>query len=139
MIKCYEMYQNHYCIAFDFKNTAYKKSLATCLCMGQNCPKYRQCGRGRGGPSNLAKGSSFLTICPWQYVYQFTVISNKMELPEELSNKNFHFYCSKNWKFLFESSCCELVYEVPRTEENMNPFFKFEGPPLPRPHCLYLG
>ena len=33
-------------------------------------------------------GSSFL--CPWHFVYQFTAISNKMELREELSNKIFH-------------------------------------------------
>ena len=39
--------------------TVSKKSLVTCLCMGQNYPKYRQCGQDRGGPSNLKNGVNF--------------------------------------------------------------------------------
>ena len=42
-------------------------------------------------------------------------------------------------KLHFIGNFCKLVYEVPSTKEKMDPFFKFEGPPLPHPHCLYLG
>ena len=34
---------------------------------------------------------------------QFSTISYEIELQGKLSNKTFHFYCSKIWKFLFES------------------------------------
>ena len=39
-------------------------------------------------------------LCSWHFVCQFSKISNKMELREELSNKKFHFYCSKKRQFL---------------------------------------
>ena len=49
------------------------------------------------------KKCGHLFLCPWHFVYQFSTISKKMGLREKLSNKNFHFYCSKKRKFLCES------------------------------------
>ena len=54
-----------------------------------------------------------LFLCPWHFVYQFSTISNKMGLWEKLSNKNFHFYCSKKWQFMFEnSSWSSILLEI---------------------------
>ena len=59
---------------------------------GVKLPKYSRCRRNRGGPSWPS----------WHDFCQFSTISNKMELAEKLSNKNFHFYCCKKCKFMFE-------------------------------------
>ena len=56
-----------------------------------------------GGQTLKLEKWSHLFLCPWHFVYQFSTISNKMGLREKLSNTNFHFYCSKKWKFLFKS------------------------------------
>ena len=45
---------------------------------------------GQGRTLKLEKWGHLL-LCPWHFVYQFTAISNEMELPEELSDKNFQF------------------------------------------------
>ena len=52
-------------------------------------------------------------LCPWHLAYQFVTIFNKMEIREELANKNFHFYCSKKGQFLFESfSRISILLEI---------------------------
>ena len=53
-------------------------------------------GAGVGRSSNLKNGAIFSFVLGTSYT--------KMELQEELSNKIFLFYCSENWKFLFECS-----------------------------------
>ena len=74
---------------------------------------------------------------------QFSTISNKMELREELSNKNCHFLNTtiKSGNFLFESFSWSFI--LLGIVENWHAKCQghekiIEGPPLPRPHHLYL-
>ena len=59
---------------------------------------------GAGADPQTCKKRTFL-LCPRHYVVveQCLTIPNKMELWEKLSNKIFHFYCTKKWEFMFDS------------------------------------
>ena len=54
--------------------TATKKYFTTCLCVEQNNPKYRLCGQGRDGPSNLKNVDIFSYITGTFYAnFQFLI------------------------------------------------------------------
>ena len=61
-----------------------------------------------------------LFLCPWQFVCQFSTISIII-----------HNGTSGGWR-KFQTKIYE-VYEVPRTQDKMSSFFKFEVPPGPAP------
>ena len=70
-----------------------------------------------GGAGVEPQSWKMRTPFPMSLAYQFWAIFNEKELREELSNKNFNFYCI--WEFLpklyFIGNCSKLEYEVPRT------------------------